>query len=103
MRTIIRNSIHNLTRSHECIVCEIGNVRNGGKKVKITYEAYNAVEKFNVEFFEGNKFNHIFSMLDMGELPNSSAYNVWDERKRKKRAEDLFNKAAAMCEKLLDI
>jgi len=103
MNTLFRNNLHKEGKSHDCLICEIGNIRNGGKKVKITYEAYNAVEKCNVDFFDGDKFNHIFSMLDMGELPNSSAYNIWDEQKRKKRADDLFKKAVAMCEKLLDI
>jgi hypothetical protein len=53
-----------------------------GKKVKITYEAYNAVERCNVDFFDGEKWNHIFSMLDMGVQCVPSAYNIWDENKR---------------------
>jgi hypothetical protein len=72
-----------------------------GKKVKITYEAYNAVERCNVDFFDGEKWNHIFSMLDMGVQSDTSAYNIWDENKRKKRADDLFENAKKMSEAIL--
>ena len=88
MKQIVRNSTHTLNRSHDCLIGEIK-----GKKIKITYEAYNACEKCNTEFFDGDKWNHILSMLDMGAQPESSAYNIWDENKRKKRADDLFKKS----------
>jgi len=101
MKQLFRNSTHTSEKSHDCLIAEIGNIKNGGKKVKITYEAYNAVEKCNTEFFDGDKWNHILSMLDMGEQPNSSAYNIWDESKRKKRADDLFKKAETMCNGIL--
>lgn len=92
MKTIIRNSTHINSQSHDCLIAEIK-----GKKIKITYEAYNTSERCNVEFFDGDKWNHIFGMLDMGVIRENSAYNIWDEVKRKKRADDLFKKAEAMC------
>lgn len=92
MREIFRNSIHNSDESHDCL---IGAIK--GVKIKITYQAYNAVEKCNTEIFDGYKWNNILSMLDMGVQPNNSAYNVWDETRRKERANNLFSKAVKMC------
>lgn len=72
-----------------------------GKKIKVTYEAYNAVERCNTEIFDGAKWNRILSMLDMGIEPNISAYIIWDEKKRKSRADELFKKAETMCNSIL--
>jgi len=96
MKTIIRNSTHLNSTSYDCLIAEIK-----GKKIKITYQAYNASEKCNIEFFDGDKWNHIFNMLDIGIIPENSAYNIWDEVKRKKRADDLFKKAEEMCSFLI--
>ena len=100
MKIIFRHPTHTSGKSHDCLIAEFGNIRNGGKKVKMTYEAYNAMEKCNVEFFDGDKWNHILSMLDMGVNPETSAYNIWNEKKRKDRADDLFKKAEDMCNKM---
>ena len=96
MKQLFRNSIHTQSKSHDCLIAEIK-----GKKIKVTYEAYNAVERCNTEFFDGDKWNHILSMLDMGIEPNTSAYNVWDENKRKNRADELFKKAETLCNSIL--
>lgn len=96
MKQIFRNSTHSSGKSHDCLIAEIK-----GKKVKITYEAYNAQEKCKTEFFDGEKWNHILSMLDMGIQPETSAYNIWDENMRNKRADDLFIKAVKMCNGIL--
>jgi hypothetical protein len=101
MKQLFRNSTHTTSKSHDCLIAEIGNIKNGGKKVKITYEAFNAVERCNVEFFNGDKWNHILSMLDMGIEPKTSAYVIWDEKKRKSRADELFKKAENMCNGIL--
>lgn len=95
MKILFRNSIHERSKSHDCVIGIIGE-----KKVKMTYEAYNAVERFNVEFFDGDKWNHILSMLDMGVQSNSSAY-VCSEQERKKSADDLIKKADIMCKAIL--
>jgi len=96
MKQIFRNSTHNSAKSHDCLIAEIK-----GKKVKITYEAYNALEKCNTEFFDGDKWNPILSMLDMGVQPETSAYNIWGENERKKRADTLFKNAEKMCNGIL--
>ncbi len=96
MKKLLRNSIHTKGSSHDCLIGEFKE-----KKIKITYLAYNAAEKCNVEFFDGDKWNHIFSMLDMGVVAESSAYNIWNEDKRKRRADDLFITAEAMIKILL--
>lgn len=101
MKQLFRNSIHTPNRSHDCLIAEIGDIKNGSKKVKITYESYNAVERCNTEFFDGDKWNNILSMLDMGVEPNTSAYNIWNEKKRKSRADELFKKAEVICKGIL--
>lgn len=95
MKQLFRNSTHTQSRSHDCLIAEIK-----GKKIKVTYEAYNAVERCNTEIFDGYKLNHILSMLDIGIEPNNSAY-IWDEKKRKNRADELFKKAETICNSIL--
>jgi hypothetical protein len=101
MKQLFRNSTHTNSKSHDCLIAEIGNIKNGGKKVKITYEAYNAVERCNTEIFDGEKWNHIFCIMDLGVMPETSAYNIWDSAKRKLRADDLFKKAQIMITKII--
>lgn len=96
MKQLFRNSTHKSEKSHDCLIAEIG-----GKKVKITYETYNAVERCNTDVFDGYKWNHVLSMLDMGVEPNNSAYNIWDENKRKSRADELLKKAETMIKRIL--
>jgi hypothetical protein len=97
MKTIVRNSIHTKDKSHDCLILEIR-----GKKIKITYQAYNAVEKCNTEFFDGDKWNHIFSILDLGVNEEISAYSIWDENERKKRADDLFKESKELSNSILN-
>ena len=96
MKQLIRNATHNSSKSHDCLLAEMKS-----QKIKITYEAYNASEKCTTEFFDGNRWNPIFSLWDMGVEPNNSAYNIWDAQKRKSRADELFKQAEAMCRMLL--
>lgn len=101
MKILERNTTHKNERSHDCLLMEIGNRGNGGKVVKCTYEAYNAVERCNIEIFDGVKWNHILSMIDMGIEPNTSAYNIWDATKRKTRADECFKKAEKLITKII--
>lgn len=39
-------------------------------------------------------------MLDIGIEPNNSAY-IWDEKKRKNRADELFKKSETICNSIL--
>jgi hypothetical protein len=59
---------------------------------RFTYEAHNAVERFYGELFNGDKFEPIFTMRDLGVLPNDSAYCVLDEIEIKTRIADLISK-----------
>lgn len=95
MKGTIRNSIHDKERSHDCLVYDIE-----GVVVKITYEAYNAVERCNTEIFDNVKWNHFCSMRDIGVEPNSCAFG-WDATKREVRAKELFAKSGYFCDKIL--
>ena len=70
IETLIHNAIHESGRSHDMHI-----VKMGTTKVRLTYEAYNAVERFNGEIFDGVKWNNVFAMEDLGVLPQSSAYS----------------------------
>ena len=91
----IRNSLHTAGRGHECLIKEIN-----GKKVKFTYEAYNAVEKCNTEIFDGYKWNHFLCMLDLGMQPDTTAY-ILSENYRKTRVIFLFQIAENMCKEII--
>lgn len=97
MKTLFRNSTHKMRKSHDCLIAEIK-----GKKIKLTYEAYNAVEKFNVEIFDGNKFNVILNILDMGVTQENDAYNIWSDLQREARANNLIKIAKKMCEVIIE-
>jgi len=95
MKKLFRNSTHNDRLSHDCLVVELN-----GKKVKLTYTSENASEGLSVQVFDGYKFNYILSMLDMGITPNNSSY-IWNEQKRKNRADELFKVAEKLCKSIL--
>lgn len=71
-----------------------------GKKVKITYEAYNANEKLDCEIFDGEKLNHVLSIQDLGIEPNSSRY-VHSEESRRIYSEKIINIAISNLNVLL--
>lgn len=84
-KLIYSASQHLKGKSHEVRVFK----NEQGIKMKMTYEAYNAVERFTGEQFVNGKWEHTFSMLDLGVSPESSIY-VSDEGKRETRADNLF-------------
>ena len=86
MKIISRKSTHSISDSYDCLVGEILN-----RKIKITYKAYNAVERCDAELFDGDKWNKILDIKDVGIQPENSAYNIWDENRRKRRADNIFN------------
>jgi hypothetical protein len=55
----------------------------------MTYEAYNANERLTGELLVNGKWEHHFSMLDLGQEPQKSIY-VSSETKREQRADYLF-------------
>ena len=58
----------------------------------MTYESYNAAERFTIEIFDGYKWNFALSMLDLGVLDETTMYATM-EKKRKERANTLFQKS----------
>jgi hypothetical protein len=88
VKQIYRSEIHKNEKSHDvCIIQDQSKVR--GVKLKMTYESYNAVERFTGELFVGGKWEHHFSMLDLGVESEKSSY-IWHPSIRLKRAEDLI-------------
>ena len=61
------------------------------EQLKMTYECYNAVERFTGERLVNGKWEFNFSMLDLGVTPDRSNY-VCDSSKRLARAESLIEK-----------
>lgn len=82
-------------KSHEVVIYLINSV-----KCKITYSSGNAYEKCDVEFFDGNKLNHIFDIWDLGCIPDSSVY-VWDDKRREARASAIIDIAKTAAETLI--
>jgi hypothetical protein len=76
---------HLREKSHEMRVFQ----NKEGVKIKMTYEAYNANERFTGEQFVNGKWEHTFSMLDLGQTPDTKIY-VSSEGKREDRASKLF-------------
>lgn len=59
---------------------------------KFTYETYNSVERFYGGLFSGNKFETIFTMMDLGIEQNPSAYLLLEEPKIRKRIAEFTEK-----------
>lgn len=92
-KELYRSKVHKKERSHDVIILKpIVPGEHSQTKCKMTYESYNAAEKFVGETWVGGKWEHTFSMLDLGVEPERSSYNIWDENKRLKRCEDLIKK-----------
>lgn len=89
VKVIYSVSTHLKGKSHEMRVIQDQSKVNG-VKLKMTYEAYNANERFVGEQWVGGKWEHSFDMLDLGVTPERSAYNIWDEGEREDRADKLF-------------
>jgi hypothetical protein len=90
IKELYRSKLHKRDKSHDvCIIQDQSKV--SGVKLKMTYECYNANERFTGEQWVGGKWEHTFSMLDLGVEPERTSY-IWDENKRLKRCEDLIKK-----------
>jgi NACalpha-BTF3-like transcription factor len=85
-KVIYESQVHIRDKSHDVLVIQEPKVN--GVKLKMTYECYNAVERFTGELFVGGKWEHFFSILDLGIISDSSNY-VRDELVRKKRSKQL--------------
>ena len=90
VKELYRSKLHKREKSHDvCIIQDQSKVR--GVKLKMTYECYNAVERFTGEQWVGGKWEHTFSMLDLGVSEERSMY-VSSESVRLKRTEELIKK-----------
>ena len=90
VKEIYRSKLHKREKSHDvCIIQDQSKVR--GVKLKMTYECYNALERFTGEQWNGGKWEHTFSMLDLGVWVDSSMY-VKDDSVRLERTEELIKK-----------
>lgn len=89
-KELYRSKVHNRDNSHDVIIIQ-DTTRVSGVKLKMTYESYNANERFTGELFVGGKWEHMFSILDLGVSPDKSMY-VSSEMKREQRAESLIVK-----------
>lgn len=89
MKKLTRNKQHTNSKSHDVTICE-----HNTRKVKYTYSAYNANERYDVELFDGNKWNNIATIQDLGVVPNKSAYNILQPNQRENRANTLYTKAS---------
>jgi hypothetical protein len=89
-KELYRSKLHKRDKSHDVVIIQ-DITRVSGCKLKMTYESYNAVERFTGERLVGGKWEFNFSMLDLGVSSDSSMY-VSSEEKRLSRAEDLMKK-----------
>ncbi len=95
MKLIERNKNHKNDKSHDMSFVEIE-----GKKIKFTYEAYNASEKFSAQIWSNDEWNLVLTMLDLGILPDSGYY-VQDNKVREKKNDELVKKAISLVQKIL--
>ncbi len=96
MDIIVRNATHLKGKSYDYSLIKIKN-----KIFKFVYESYNANEMFNVSLFDGTQWNIISNIWDLGVVPEYNSYNIWDDIKRKVRADDLIVKANRLCFNIL--
>ena len=89
-KELYRSKLHTRDKSHDVVIIQ-DITRVSGCKLKMTYECYNAVERFTGERLVGGKWEFNFSMSDLGVSSDSSMY-VSSEMKRDQRAESLMKR-----------
>ena len=89
VKELYRSKLHGRDTSHDVVI--IQDTSKDGCKLKMTYECYNAVERFTGERLVNGKWEFNFSMLDLGVTPDRSMYAT-SEEKRLARAESLIEK-----------
>jgi hypothetical protein len=93
METIYESKVHVNSKSHDVFVIRKRIKDERGVRLvtlKMTYECYNAVERFTGELLVMDKWVHFFSMLDLGALPDSTRY-VHHEFVRLQKSKELQN------------
>lgn len=89
-KELYRSKLHTRDKSHDVVIIQ-DTTRVNGCKLKMTYECYNANERFTGERLVGGKWEFNFSMSDLGVSSESSMY-VSSEMKREQRSESLIVK-----------
>lgn len=97
-KIVLENATHDADKSHHVFVLRIDHKHT----VVLTYQAYNAVEKFEGEIFSDGKLNPVFYMADLGVNQNATAY-IKDSKIRKERVKELYPKALKFIEALLSL
>ena len=90
VKELYRSKLHGRDKSHDVVIIQ-DTTRVSGCKLKMTYECYNAVERFTGERLVCGKWEFNFSMEDLGVTPDRSNY-VCDSSKRLERTENLIQK-----------
>ncbi len=85
-KVIYESKGHTRDTSHDVLVIQEPKVN--GVKMKMTYECYNAVERFTGELFVGGKWEHFFCLRDLGITSDKSMY-VRDESVRSNKCKQL--------------
>jgi hypothetical protein len=89
-KELYRSKLHTRDKSHDVVIIQ-DITRVSGCKLKMTYECYNAVERFTGERLVSGKWEFNFSMSDLGVSSDSSMY-VSSQDNRLSRAEDLMKR-----------
>jgi hypothetical protein len=84
MEKIHESKIHNSSISHDVLILK----GSQNIKFKMTYECSNASERFTGELFVGLKWEHFFSILDLGVVVDKGMY-IRSEIERIERCEKL--------------
>lgn len=92
MKILIRNANHAASRSYETMLVEIN-----GKKVKLTYEAFNGGEKAHAQLFNGIEWAHLFNMDDLGMEQNRRNTYLLEPNERKRIADTAFKGLEKLC------
>ena len=71
------------------------------KKFKLSYRSGNAFEEFTIEQYDGLRLETIADLRDLGFKPNTSAYNLLDEKEHKERIETIMMFAAQYIKELI--
>ena len=87
MKTIFENKTHIRDNSHDIKIVVNDKLENPFK-MKMTYECYNAQERFTGDLFINGKWEHFFSTLDLGIIADKTNY-VRSESHRENRCKDL--------------
>jgi hypothetical protein len=93
-KELYRSKLHVRDKSYDMSIVEWSSGQQS-VKLKMTYECYNALERFTGELWVGGKWEHTFTLMDLNEEVEKSMY-IHDNQKRIDRAEKLFKKGTEL-------